>query len=92
MRKALIVPFSKRITLLTLSRKFLSGNYALTPQLSFGNRRKGFHLRSEIHDIKKIDLSWPKEKIERHIRATMMPGFEGPYTDIGNRKIKFEMA
>jgi methionyl-tRNA formyltransferase len=38
-----------------------------------------FHLRREIEDIKKLDLSWSKEKLERHIRATYMPGFSPPY-------------
>lgn len=37
------------------------------------------HLRREIEEIKKLELSWGKEKLERHIRATFMPGFSPPY-------------
>jgi hypothetical protein len=39
--------------------------------------------------IKVIDLSWDKEKIERYIRATSMPGFPPPYCIIDGRKISF---
>lgn len=45
------------------------------------------HYRNEINSLKEIDLGWNKEKIERHIRATSMPGFEPPYTIINGEKI-----
>jgi methionyl-tRNA formyltransferase len=47
-----------------------------------------FYKRSDIEKIKKLDLNWPKEKIERHIRATLMPGFSGPYFELHGRKIE----
>lgn len=47
------------------------------------------HYRNEIDDLKIIDLSWDKEKIERHIRATSMPGFDPPYSLIGDKKVFF---
>lgn len=47
------------------------------------------HYRHEAATIKEIDLSWNKEKIERHIRATSMPGFEPPFCILGKEKIHF---
>lgn len=47
------------------------------------------HYRKEIQDLKKIDLNWPIQKIEKHIRATYMPGFEPPYCIIDDKKIYF---
>ncbi len=47
------------------------------------------HLRSEMEELKKIDLNWDIEKIERYIRATYMPGFEPPFCFINGRKIHF---
>lgn len=48
-----------------------------------------FHFRKEIEDLKRIDLSWEAEKIERHIRATSMPGFPPPYAWISGKKVHF---
>jgi methionyl-tRNA formyltransferase len=57
------------------------------PQSSLINERGcSIHFRNEINDLKKIDLSWDKDKIERYIRATYMPGFEPPYFIINNKK------
>jgi len=68
----------------------LSNQFTLQTQKDFENERgTSIHFRNEIHDIKRIDLSWDKEKIERHIRATYMPAFEPPYAMIGNEKIYF---
>ena len=70
--------------------RIISGEYELVSQSSFFSERKtSLHYRKEINDLKKIDLSWSKNKIERHIRATYMPGFESPYTIVNNRKIYF---
>jgi hypothetical protein len=52
-------------------------------------RTTSFHLRKEIEGLKKIDLSWSKEKIEKQIRGTSMQGFESPYTIINNQKVHF---
>ena len=51
------------------------------------SRGCSLHFRKEIDDLKNLGLSWSKEKIEKHIRATYMPGFEAPYFKIGNEKI-----
>ncbi len=68
----------------------VTGNYKLVPQetlvAKFGT---SLHYRKEMEEIKQIDLNWTKEKIERHIRATSMPGFEPPYTFINGEKIHF---
>jgi len=65
-----------------------NGRYTTTPQSSYaGKRSSGFHTRQEIHDIRKLDLSWEPEKILRYVRATNMPGFEPPYVDINGQKI-----
>jgi methionyl-tRNA formyltransferase len=53
-------------------------------------RGASFHYRHEIHSLKKIDLSWDVAKIERHVRATYMPGFEPPYALINGKKIYFK--
>ena len=66
----------------------VNGNYVGKPQASFlGKRSSSFHKRSDIQDIKKIDLSWPKERIERHFRATYFPPFEPPYAVVDGRKV-----
>lgn len=71
-------------------KEIVEGNYSLIPQQSLiGQRGTQLHYRNEINEIKKIDLGWDEDKIERHIRATAMPGFEPPYTILGNKKIYF---
>jgi len=45
------------------------------------------HLRKEINELKVIDMDWDKKKIERHILATSMPGFEPPYCIINGQKV-----
>ncbi len=50
-----------------------------------------FYRRSDIEKLKRIDLSWDQEKIERHIRATTMPGFPPPYVMLGDRKIELRL-
>jgi methionyl-tRNA formyltransferase len=68
----------------------VAGDYKLTPQQSLeATRGSSLHYRSEMAEIKQIDLSWEKEKIDRHIRATSMPGFEPPYTILGGRRVYF---
>jgi methionyl-tRNA formyltransferase len=52
-------------------------------------RGTAYYYRHDIEKLKKIDLSWEKEQIERHIRATLMPGFEGPYIEVVGKKIFF---
>jgi len=67
----------------------IEGERHETPQAELeGERGTSFHLRKEIADIKQIDLDWPREKIERHIRATSMSGFEPPYAMIDGVKVQ----
>lgn len=73
----------------TLSH-IINGLYNPVPQQSLESKYGTcLHYRNEIADLKHIDLGWKKEKIERHIRATYMPGFEPPYTIINGEKIYF---
>ena len=67
----------------------LNGNYIRTSQDSLiESRGTAFHTRKEINDIKIIDLNWPKEKIDRYIRATYFPPFSPPYAIKDNSKIE----
>lgn len=85
------ITFDKSVELFKESLPhLLSGNYELKPQKSFSDKRTtSLHYRKEIEEIKKIDLNWSKDRIERHIRATYMPGFSPPYSLIHNHKILF---
>jgi methionyl-tRNA formyltransferase len=68
----------------------VAGRYTATPQEDLVEKRgTSIHYRKDILALKEIDLSWPADKIDRHIRATSMPGFEPPYTILVNRKIYF---
>ena len=81
---------SRSVALFQSSLKnIVEENYNPKPQSSFTKRKTNFHLRNEINDIKKIDFSWSKEKIKRHIRATYFPPFEPPYTEIDGVKFYF---
>ena len=71
-------------------KNIVEGNYELKPQSFFAKRKSNFHLRNEINQLKKIDLGWSKEKIERHVRATYFPPFEPPYTEIDGVKFYFD--
>jgi len=71
-------------------KHLVTGNYKLLSQQSLLSKYgTSLHMRSEMAELKKIDLSWSHEKIERHIRATSMPGFEPPYCVIGTEKVYF---
>jgi len=68
----------------------LSGQFEATSQADLERARgSSLHYRHEINELKQIDLSWDREKIERHIRATSMPGFEPPFFILGEKKIYF---
>ena len=68
----------------------INGNYTATPQAwlidMYGT---SLHYRNEIAHLKCIDPSWDKEKIDRYIRATTMPGFEPPYYIQDGKKMYF---
>lgn len=72
-------------------KDLLNSNYTKTTQKSLvKDRGTSIHYRNEIKEIKNIDLGWDKEKIERYVRATSMPGYEPPYTIINDRKVYFK--
>jgi len=71
----------------TLSH-IVAGNYNRVPQeLLVAKYGTNLHYRHEMKEIKVVDLRWAEEKIERHIRATSMPGFEPPYCFVAGEKI-----
>lgn len=68
----------------------VAGFYTPTPQADLESQYgTSLHFRNEVTHLKQIDLNWDKDKIERHVRATSMPGFEPPYTLIDGKKIYF---
>ena len=68
--------------------KILSGNYnPITQDALISTRGTSIHYRSDINKLKQIDINWAQEKIERHIRATYMPGFSPPYSIINGKKV-----
>ncbi|OJJ19312.1 hypothetical protein BKI52_21100 [marine bacterium AO1-C] len=70
--------------------KIIAGDYTLTNQEDLIEKRgTSLHYRKEMQALKQIDLSWPKEKIERYIRATSMPGFSPSFTFVNGKKINF---
>ncbi|MCW3121660.1 MAG: hypothetical protein JWQ38_1152 [Flavipsychrobacter sp.] len=71
----------------TLSH-IVTGNYnPVAQELLVAKYGTNLHYRKEMSDIKILDLSWDKEKTERYIRATAMPGFEPPYFIIDGKKV-----
>jgi methionyl-tRNA formyltransferase len=72
-------------------KHIVAGTYTPVPQQNlvpkYGTSK---HYKHEIATLKQIDLSWDKERIERHIRATSMPGFENPYCTINGEKLYFK--
>lgn len=68
----------------------MAGQYDLVPQqvleAKYGT---SLHYKNEISTLKQIDLDWESDKIQKHIRATYMPGFEPPYCIINGEKIYF---
>lgn len=68
----------------------IDGNYQAVPQQALvGKFGTSLHYRNEMAKLKVIDLSWNEEQIDRHIRATSMPGFEPPYCLIDGKKVFF---
>lgn len=66
----------------------IRGDYTTVSQEELRRHRpSSFHLRREIEELKRIDLAWPEDRIERHVRATLFEGFEPPYTIVGGRKV-----
>jgi methionyl-tRNA formyltransferase len=70
----------------------LNNNITWTPQQQLVEARgTSLHFRNEMASLKQIDLNWPAEKIERHYRATYMPGFAPPFTIINNKKVNLTL-
>lgn len=70
--------------------KIVAGDYQPVPQQALeAEYGTSLHFRKEIASLKQIDLNWDKTTIERHIRATLMPGFEPPYCIINGEKLYF---
>lgn len=68
----------------------IKSNYYSVPQEALVARfGTSLHYRKEMEALKQIDLNWDREKIELHIRATSMPGFEPPYCIINGGKVYF---
>lgn len=71
----------------------IAGDYVARPQQELEEKRgTSIHYRDEIAPLKEIDLSWDREKIEKHIRATYMPGFELPFSVVGGKKVYFSLG
>lgn len=70
----------------------LNGRYTLTPQESLVPVRGTKTIyRKDIEKLKEIDLQWDKDTIERHIRASLMPGFEPPFFKMNDKKVYFSL-
>lgn len=73
-------------------RKVIKGDYVAQPQVPLiAQRGMHIHKRKDIDELKKIDLSEPEQKIQARIRATYMPGFEPPYTEIDGKQVYFRL-
>ncbi len=85
--------FGAAVTLFRDSLKpLLDGNYNRLSQAELRKERTtSLHFREEINALKQINLSDEAAVIERRIRATYMPGFEPPYTLIGDKKVYFKV-
>ncbi|HEV9037519.1 MAG TPA: formyltransferase family protein [Puia sp.] len=70
----------------------LNDRYTLTPQDSLVPVRGTKTIyRKDIDKLKEINLDWDKDRIERHIRATLMPGFEPPFFKMSDKKVYFSL-
>jgi Methionyl-tRNA formyltransferase len=68
-------------------KHIINGQYTKLPQEALISKYgSSLHYKREIADIKEIDPTWKREKINKHIRATMMPGFEPPYILVDGEK------
>lgn len=83
------VTYQKSVALFKKALPLLvQDQYSRIPQKTFvGKRPANFHLRNEMDQIKCIELSWPKEKIETYIRATYFPPFDPPFAWLDGKKI-----
>ncbi len=54
------------------------------------NKKSYFYSRKDIKKIKEINLDWDSKKIQKYLRATMMPGFSQPFFYMEGKKIFFQ--
>ncbi len=70
----------------------LNDRYTLIPQETLIPVRGTKTIyRKDIDKLKEIDLQWDKDRIERHIRASSMPGFEPPFFRMNDKKVYFSI-
>ena len=68
--------------------RVFAGEIDPVPQESLApDRPRYFYKKSDVKDLKEIDLSWPIQKIDRYVRALDMPGFEPPYVRGATRRL-----
>lgn len=67
-------------------KKIIDNEFVTISQQEIMEEEVFYYSRKDIEFIKNIDLSWSKEKILKHIKATSMPGFEPPFFLIDNKK------
>lgn len=73
-------------------RPLLDNRYIKEPQSDkLGERTSNLHFRHEIETLRHIGLEEPREDIERKVRATCMPGFEGPYIMVAGKKVSLRL-
>lgn len=68
----------------------ISGAVKATPQseiIKSTNIQPKTYTRSMLEEKRKIDSSWPQEKIYNHVRAFQFPGIEPAYAIINGKKI-----
>jgi methionyl-tRNA formyltransferase len=71
--------------------KLVAGDIHPVKQSSLTDRTRGFHLKSEINDIKEVDLAWSEEQRDRHVRACWFPPFPPPYAVVDGQKIELTL-
>ena len=73
-------------------QSIIDGAATLIPQNKLPKERKrGFHLRKEMSQIKQICSDWDIEKQKRYFRATYFPPFTPPVMVSGSGSIKLNM-
>lgn len=70
----------------------ISGDYEKKVQQVVPPQRTRLYFRSEINNLKQIDLNRSRLEIEKQIRATCMPGFEPPYCVIDGKYFYFNLS
>lgn len=66
----------------------LSGHIQPTAQADLRpSSPRYFYKKADIEGLKKLDPSWPLEKMDRYVRAFDMPGYEPAYFEYGGRRM-----